>query len=56
MVAGMTFLALVVSAQGGGGGPGGTGGPIDGGISALVIGSAYYGYKKLKANRKEKGE
>ena len=36
--------------------PGGTGGPIDGGITALVIGSAYYGYKKLKANREKKGE
>ena len=35
---------------------GGTGGPIDGGAVALVIGSALYGYKKLKAERAKEQE
>ncbi len=48
----------ILSAQPGGGGGGqGNGGnppagvPIDGGAISLIIGSAYYGYKKIKEKR-----
>jgi hypothetical protein len=31
--------------------PGGSGVPIDGGISAMIAGSVYYGYKQMKKKR-----
>ena len=34
--------------SGGGSGSGGAGVPIDGGLSAMIIGAAGYAYKKLK--------
>jgi hypothetical protein len=33
------------------GGGGGSGVPIDGGISAMIAGSVYYGYKQMKKKR-----
>ncbi len=56
MIVGMVIMTFTVMAQGPPPNPGSTGGPIDGGVTALVIGSAYYGYKKLKASREKKGE
>ena len=35
-----------------GGSGGGSGVPIDGGISAMIAGSVYYGYKQMKKKRK----
>ena len=55
MLMGMVLGIFTVMAQGPGNPPGSSG-PIDGGVTALLIGSAYYGYKKLKAKRKEKEE
>jgi len=37
-------------------GGGTTSGPIDGGAIALLAGVAFYGYKRLKEDNKNKGE
>jgi hypothetical protein len=52
MAASMIFVSAMLMAQGPGGGPGGSGAPIDGGIVALVGGAAVYAYKQLKGRDK----
>jgi hypothetical protein len=36
------------------GAPGGTGVPIDGGLSAMIVGSAAYGYRMMKKRKSNK--
>ncbi len=52
---GMFFISIPLMAQSPPpGGPGSTSGPIDGGVTAFVIGAAAYGYKKIKEKELDK--
>lgn len=44
------FMSDLAGTPGGGGG--GNGVPIDGGISAMIASSMYYGYKQMRKKRK----
>lgn len=44
------FMSNLPGSAGGGGG---SGVPIDGGISAMIAGSMYYGYKQMRKKRKD---